>query len=394
MSATFRVLPTLFLSVLCLLVFPTCAAAQTEVVLYTFTGQDDGAWPQAGLTPDAQGNLYGTTNIYGPGGYGTVFVLSPGRNWTFNTIHGFCVDPVCHDGAYPIAGVSLDSAGDVFGTTSSGGGAQSWGVVYELSPARGTWNYTRLRNFDHANSYPSTKVTIDQQGRLFGTTTGDPVAGGSHTVYELVPNQSGTWNHRTIHDFNGIGLPISAVAIDRVGNLYGMVDDNPGGIFQLSPQPGGTWTYKLIAPFIGRGDLVLDNSGNIFGTGSGVVFRLKHTKSGWIQTVLYTFRPNDGGNHSGLAIGSDGSLYGTSGNGGLPGCVNAYGCGSVFKLSPTPSGWVYTTLYQFTGGTDGGNPVGGVVIDQAGNLFGATNYGGVPGGCGFFGCGVLFEITP
>ncbi|MBZ5723194.1 MAG: hypothetical protein LAO03_22890 [Acidobacteriia bacterium] len=391
------ILSVLYILFLCLGIATNASAQATEEVLYTFTGGTDGGWPQAGLAFDNQGNLYGTTNSFGPNGYGTVFQLTPsGGGWTKTTIHGFCVDaPACRDGAYPLAGVTVDAAGNLYGTTSYGGGPQSWGVVYQLSPSAGTWDFTRIRNFSHADSYPSAKVTLDRAGRLFGTTLGNPVAGGLGTVFELVPNQNGGWNHRTLHDFQGQGGPITAVAIDRAHNLYGMNDSGPDeGLFQVSPNRDGTWTLKTIAHLFGSGDLILDAAGNLYGTASGVVFKLTHTTSAWIQTVLYTFGPNDGGNHSGLTSDAAGNLYGTSGNGGLAGCANAYGCGLVFKLTPAQNGWIFSILYKFTGGVDGGNPVGGVVVDNAGNLYGATNYGGLPGGCLVFGCGVVYKITP
>lgn len=376
--------------------FATCAWSQaTEKVLYTFTAGDDGGWPQAGLTFDAQGDLYGTTNSFGPYGYGTVFKVSAsGGRWAESVIHGFCADyrAGCRDGAYPLAGVVFGSAGNLYGTASYGGGPQSWGVVYELSPSGGSWNLTRVRNFSHADSYPSAKVTLDKAGRLFGTTLGNPVAGGLGTVFELVPNQSGSWNHRTLVDFQGRGGPVTAVAVDRAHNLYGSAIGSDG-LFQVSPNRDGTWTLKTIANMGGGGDLTLDAAGDIYGAGRGIIFMLSHASGKWQQTTLYTFGPNDGGNHSGLTFDSAGNLFGTSGSGGLPGCVNANGCGSVFKLTHTQSGWTFSILYEFTGGADGGNPVGGVVIDKAGLLYGATNYGGL-NGCFFFGCGVVYQITP
>jgi len=379
--------------VFCLFVVSGAAAQAIQRVLYTFNAGDDGGWPEAGLTLDNQGNLYGTTNSFGPYGYGTVFKVSAsGGSWTESVIHGFCADyhAGCRDGAYPLAGVTIDAQGNLYGTTSYGGGPQSWGVVYKLSPSGGGWDLTRLRNFSNADSYPSAEVTLDRAGHLFGTTLGNPVAGGLGTVFELAPNQTGGWKHRTLADFQGRGGPNTSVAVDRAHNLYGTGVD---GIFQISFNQDGTWTMQTIAPNFGGSDLILDDAGNLYGTTSGEIFKLSYVSGQWQQTPLYAFGANDGGRHSGLIFDSAGNLYGTSSTGGLPGCLNGNGCGSVFKLTKTQSGWSFSILYQFTGGTDGGYPVGGVVIDQQGNLYGATNVGG-KSGCHFFGCGVVYQITP
>ena len=157
-------------------------------------------------------------------------------------------------------------------------------------------------------------------------------------------------------------------------------------------------------PYVG---VTMDRNGNLYGAtttggnGFGTIYRAKHTGSSWIVTPLYSFLGGDDGSspRSRLTIGPDGSLYGTTFYGGGTGC-NGQGCGIVFNLQPpfgvcktTLCPWRETVLYRFTGGTDGGEPVGDLAFDKAGNLYGTTEIGGLPHSCGNLGCGTVFELT-
>jgi uncharacterized repeat protein (TIGR03803 family) len=151
-------------------------------------------------------------------------------------------------------------------------------------------------------------------------------------------------------------------------------------------------------------ELVFDKEGNGYGTaatggngqcnyfvgisGCGVVFKLTPSNGSWIQTVLYTFtgRSDGGLPYAGLVLDNSNNLYGTTILGGNFDCDPQQGCGTVFQLTPSSSGWTEKVLYTFTGGEDGRNPSAGVIIDRVGNLYGATAHGN-PGG-------VAFELTP
>src|SRR5208337_2813918 len=191
----------------------------TEKVLYSFkfTGMD-GTYPNPGLIFDAAGNLYGTTSYGGAyGSYGTVFELTPtkGGGWTEQVLHSFNYDGT--DGADPFAGLIFDAAGNLYGTTQSGG-TYGPGTVFELTPMQGGgWKEQVLYsfNFNGADAeYPYAGLIFDKAGNLYGTTE----AGGTHyrttrfggtynvgTVFELTPTQGGGWTEKLLHSFNNTG---------------------------------------------------------------------------------------------------------------------------------------------------------------------------------------------
>jgi hypothetical protein len=155
------------------------------------------------------------------------------------------------------------------------------------------------------------------------------------------------------------------------------------------------WTYTEDVDGCPTGNLVLDHAGNAYGVtqdggpnGWGSVLELSPSGSTWTETILYAFQgEGDGGTpYSGLIFDKAGNLYGAATRGGNSGCGE--GCGTVFELSPSQSGWTYNVLYTFQGGDDGGAPVAGLVRDKAGNLYGATESYGANGG------GTVFELSP
>lgn len=408
----------LFCSILIALnLFSASSTAQINFqVLHTFTGSSvDGQWPSGSLTFDAKGSLYGVTRNGGLHGYGMIFQLSSQSNagWTETDIYDFCHNIlVCTDGAYPLAGVVFDQAGNAYGTTSYGGTAQSWGTVYQLTPnSDRTWTQTVLWHLPGAagSSYPAATLTIDHAGHLFGTALGNPVVGGMGSVFELT-KRTGSWQRKVLYSFRGNGdgdAPSTSVLIDDRNNLYGItelgaVNFRSGVVYQLVPHPDGSWGEKVLytlpldasAGPVASG-LVLDAAGNLYGTANYFIFKLTPSSNGWRETTLYAFDDNHGARLSALVFGADGSLYGTANIGGKPGCANAYGCGLVFKLSPNRDGtWTESTIYRFSGGSDGGNPIGGITFDSAGNLYGLTEYGGDKRACIILGCGVAYKITP
>ena len=151
--------------------------------------------------------------------------------------------------------------------------------------------------------------------------------------------------------------------------------------------------------------LTIDADGNLYGTtfggdsGTGTVYSLSPTNAGWVLDPLYVFTGGSDGAapYAAVIFGPDGSLYGTTGFGGVPGPCRTgggyTGCGTVYKLTPSNGSWTESVLYDFTGGEDGANPYGGrLIFDKAGNLYGTT-FGGGGGSCAG-GCGVVYELTP
>ncbi len=406
------------------------AQARTFTVLYSFTGAD-GAVPQAGLVRDKASNLYGTTVVGGAHGFGTVFELTPkaGGGWTEKVLHSFNLNG--KDGAYPIASLILDAAGNLYGTTQSGGNFSSectygCGTVFELTPkAGGVWTERVLHSFNGQDGFApwGAGVILDASGNLYGTTLyggsgtcnnyGTP---GCGTVFELTPKAGGSWAENVLYDFQNNGkdgnYPQAGVIFDAAGNLYsttlGGGTGGYGTVFELMPTKRGTWTEKVLHNFNnndGGGDpdasLIFDSSGNLYGTitgsgncnsgnGCGTVFELTPKADGaWTEKVLHKFNGSDGDNPAGgLIVGASGSLYGTTGEGGDGTCNG--GCGTVFELTRKASGaWTEKVLHDFNG-SDGDAP-NGLISDSSGNLYGTTVAGG--SGCGD-GCGTVFELTP
>jgi uncharacterized repeat protein (TIGR03803 family) len=237
-------------------------------VLHNFGSGSDGQYPQSGLIGDAAGNLYGTTTYggtysCGEPNCGTVFELTPiaGGGWTETVLHSF---GSATDGYNPYSGVILDAAGNLYGTTA-GGGTHSQGTVFKLSPSEGGgWTETVLHNFgngtDEGAAVPLAGLVLDAAGNLYGTTfVGGAyycadLNGGCGTVFELTPIAGGVWKETVLHSFGG-GMngyaPYAGVILDAAGNLYGTTEfggiddcdvapDHGCGIaFKLTPTAGG-----------------------------------------------------------------------------------------------------------------------------------------------------------
>jgi len=394
----------LTLAVVCtlLLIAARPAQAQTETVLYNFTGGSDGSRPQSSLIADGAGNLYGTTALGGtcPGwnqyGCGVVFEISPNGSggWKQTVLHTFAAPP---DGANPLfSPVIFDKSGNLYGTTQWGG-ASNVGTVFELSPAGASWTATILYSFTGGadGGHPAAGLVMDPAGNLYGTgQTGG--ANGQGTVFKLSPSGAETLLY-TFGSQSGDGsYPFAGLVLDETGNLYGTTlsgGANGGGtVFKLAPTGTETVLYSFGSrsgdgsnPYAG---LVFDNNGNLYGAtysgganGGGTVFKLAPTGT---ETVLYSFgsRSGDGSNPDGgfLIFDNNGNLYGTTLSGG------ANGGGTVFKLAPTGT---ETVLYSFGSRSgDASNPWSGLVFDEKGNLYGTTHAGGAHG------AGAVFEVNP
>ena len=398
------------------------AQAQTYTVLHNFTGAQDGAFPQAGLTMAPTGSLYGTAYQGGEYGYGSVFQLRrSGSGWVFSPIYAFQGG---NDGYWPYARVIAGPNGSLYGTTAEGGGGgcnlYGCGTVFNLQPPLATvcrnvlcgWTKTVLYRFTgFQDGYvPLGDLIFDQTGNLYGTAS-DGSFPSLGTVYKLTPSY-GYWTEDTLHTFtegsDGTG-PNSGVVFDTAGNLYGTTSTGGGGcfgnlcgaVYELSPSGSG-WTETILYAFQGGtdgqspiGGVIFDPAGNLYGTtstggagGGGTAFELSPSGNSWTFNLLSSFSGGYGaGPLASLTRDMAGNLYGTTAGAGT------YQHGSVFRLTPSGGGWTETDLYDFTGGSDGGSPRSIVTLDANGNLYGTTYTGGAYD-CGDEGCGVVWEITP
>jgi uncharacterized repeat protein (TIGR03803 family) len=361
------------------------AQAQTFTLLYSFTGGTDGGNPSGGLVLDAVGNLYGTTS--GGGviggtckillGCGTVFKLDTSGKET--VLYSFTGQA---DGTSPSAGLILDAAGNLYGTTP-GGGASGSGTVFKLDK---TGTFTVLHSHGSSGG-----LVMDAAGNLYGSTT--------EGIFKLDP--AGTF--RVLDPSAGSG---ATLALDAAGNLYGTrFGGNTGGacgnngcgiVFKLDT----AGTYHVLYSFSGVGNdgyhpaagLVLDAAGNLYGTtteggapncphslrppvGCGTVFELSPAGVERVFSLRFAADPV-----AGLVFDTVGNLYGTTKFAGVAGSP-----GTVFMMDANR---VETVLHFFAGLPDGQYPLAGVVLDPSGNLYGTTSTGGP------LGLGTVFKINP
>ena len=313
-------------------------SAGKGTILFNFAGGSDGSGPQAGVILDSAGNLYGTTEFGGTGKAGVVYKLDPAGHQT--VLYSFTGGA---DGKYPMSGVMRDSAGNLYGTTAYGGSAAQAGVVYKIdTTGQETVLYTFTGGAD--GSRPFAGVTLDAAGNLYGTTAygGTSLPRCAHpptgcgVVFKVDPSGHETVLHTFTAGPDG-AEPYSSVVFDEAGNLYG------------TTWSGGT----------GCGS-----------TGCGVVYKLDPAGH---ETVLYSFDGAGESPYGAVTLDAAGNVYGTTEYGGIGNCNGGYPCGVVYKLDATGH---QTVLHRFTGGTDGGTPAAGVIRDAFGNLYGTTLYGG------------------
>ena len=355
-----------------------------ETVLHSFAGQPDGATPLAGLVLDAAGNMYGTTSLGGMTNLGTVFKLD--STGTETVLYSFTGEP--DDGAQPAGDLVLDATGNLLGTTSLGGIAGA-GTVFKLDSAG---KESALYSFggEPDGSTPMAGLILDDKGNMYGTT----FEGGAgpcnvpkrdrstpHATCGVVFELDTTGTETVLHSFTGEpdgANPAGDLVRDATGNLYGTTA--AGGIVCI-----------IIAPALpGQGPSTEFNC--------GTVFKLDPTGK---ETLLHTFNgaPDGAIPDGALILDVAGNLYGTTSQGGAGGCwvssgfvgSENLGCGSIFEVATAGSA---TVLYSFTGTGLDWAPKAGLALDPSGNVFGTTTQGGVAGGeCTDFGCGVVFKFA-
>jgi len=280
----------------------------TEQVLYGFTSP-----PNAGLVFDKHGNIYGTSNLDGTGQYcpfdfggcGTVFeLISHNGKWTKKILYSFCSAPNCVDGDGPVAGLIIDKAGNLYGTTAGGGasgcGGSGCGTVFELARNNGKWTEKVLHALTGKDGqHPQASLVFDSHGNLYGTAAYGGLYSCNHvtcgTAFELTL-KSGKWTEKVLRSFNGTsdGAYPSALTFDRTGKLFG------------ATYGGGA-------------------------SGYGTVFELLLDNGKWMEKVLHNFPPggHDGTNPESLILGTAGNLYGTAFQGGAHN-----NSGAVFEVTP------------------------------------------------------------
>ena len=328
------------------------ASATTTDVIFSFE-EDNGEYADTDLETDHAGNIYGTTVLGGDFGGGTVFQLSPTANgWVHTVLYSFTGGA---DGGEPYKGVTIDRQGNLYGTAVTGGSGScegGCGVAYKLTNSGGVWTQAVIHAFTGGDdgSGPGARVTLDPSGDVYGMT---PTGGayGLGTIYKIHQEHNGDWRFKVIHAFTGGADGATGSAgrmIFRHGRLFGAVT------------AGGTY-------------------------GSGVVFKLTPTGRGnWDFRTIYSFRGQPDGSfpYGALLFDSLGNIYGTTYYGG------ANGIGAVYELSPRAIGeWDESVLYSFQDGTDGNSPIGNLVADRVGNLYGTTSEGGL-------GSGTIFKLSP
>ncbi|MFZ0314718.1 MAG: choice-of-anchor tandem repeat GloVer-containing protein [Candidatus Korobacteraceae bacterium] len=364
----------------------------------------------------------------------SVVLMSSAAAQTFTVLHNFTNGA---DGRDPFAGLSMDRAGNLYGTAARGGltncdGGNGCGVVFKLSNHNGGWTFSTLLEFNGTDGLsPQARVIVGPDGNLYGTTVNGgtngedcvELASGCGVVFKLTPppnicrSTTCPWNETVLYNFSGDdgAFPYNEVVFDEAGNLYGTTEMggtsglcNPygifgcGNVFKLSPAQG--WMENILYEFQSNGtdgvepmsNLIFDAVGNLYGatvnggtTGGGTIFELSSSGGSWNESVLFgqfTLSNSTGEQPwGGVIFDPQGNLYGTTSYGSYYGDT----AGTIFKMTPGSGSWSYDVLYTIPSiDPQIGGPVASLTSDAAGNLYGTTRTGGVNGD------GQVFKITP
>jgi uncharacterized repeat protein (TIGR03803 family) len=413
------------------LVFSVARTAAQETIVLTYDGKN-GAGSAVTMVADKAGNLYGTTNYGGASGSacngngcGTVFELvRGGGKYTYKIIHNFGSGT---DGQLPNAQLTVDANGNLYGDTYQGG-TNGFGAIFTMHRnTTGKWAEKVIYNFTGGGdgSGPQATLALDGAGNLYGTASGGGIVSssctvlvGCGTVFKLTRGSNGQWSETTLYQFAGTPdgwFPLAGLVIAKDGNLYGTTDgggvNGVGTVYSLK-RAHGVWSEIILHSFNLDGTdgafpvvgLTADSAGNLYGpainggstlsgcggVGCGVIFELAAPT--WTEKILYSFTGgNDGGGPAtNLIFDGSGNLYSTDAYGGTSGTgCGGLGCGVVFELKPNGSGgWSESTIHDFGLGSDGYLPYGGVIFGADGNLYGTTYQGGTNN------LGVVFKLVP
>jgi uncharacterized repeat protein (TIGR03803 family) len=296
----------------------------------------------------------------------------------------------------------MDKAGNFYGTTAAGGynggscGSAGCGTVFKLAQKGPGWLLTTLYSFTGSNdgAEPESRVIFGPNGWLYGTTSGGG-GSGSGTVFSLQPPPGVCktavcpWTEKVLYRFTGGtdgGSPVGDLIFDQAGNIYGVANNGNGSgryglVYELMPSGGG-WVENVLYDFSGLGGtypasgVIFGTTGNLYGTaeyggsGFGTVYELTPSNGGWTENILYTFQGGSDGYYpvGGLIFDQSGSLFGTT-----QGPQDCCGGGTVFQLTSSGNQWTLTTLHSLSEGFDGW-PFASLSMDTAGNLYGTTSY--------------------
>jgi uncharacterized repeat protein (TIGR03803 family) len=372
-----------------------------------------------GLTMSPSGDIYGVNDQDGDNHEGSVFRLHQraGHNkWTYQTVYSFCAQTDCTDGSFPRGRLIADMAGNLYGTTATGG-PTGHGEIFRLTPGGA---FDVLYGFCPANdscpdgaspgaalTYPNAASAAFYDG--VSPLTGVAYGGGSHnggTAFQLTPG-SGGWSFAVLINYNSACAP-EAIVMTTGTDVYetqrmGCETVGSGsGAIMLLQQTTKSWKETVLYAFCAqpnctdggdpRGPVVIDGSGAIYGAGDyggnagGTAYKLTFDGKKWKLQLLHTFCSSPGCHDGewpmgGLIADANGNLFGTT---------NGYGnrsrSGTIFEIGEGG----LQTLYEICSGTckEGSRPIAGVVMDGAGNLFGKTTMGGTQGS------GTVFELSP
>jgi uncharacterized repeat protein (TIGR03803 family) len=358
---------------------------------------------------------------------------------TFTVLHNFELT----DGQNPLGMLTNDSKGNLYGTTEFGGDvtneSEGNGVVFQLANRNGTWQESVLHKFSDGSDGgdPENGLIAGPGGNGYATApfggsftpTNCNLDGGCGTVYQMGRNGS----FSVVYSFTGAPdgqHPFSALLAGANGLLYGTTEyggnlDCPfnsfgcGTVFQVNANGAEQLIYSFLGPDNNSDGanpfsaLIKDAAGSLYGgtvfggtinnnncepdAGCGTIFELTPgTDGSWTETVLYRFQGGADGDFPAVSLfdDADGSIYGTTPTGGNLSACGGAGCGTIFKLTNTNGQWTKTVVYAFSG-SDGDAPISPLTRDTAGNLYGATAYGGNLN-CTYYepGCGVVFKVDP
>jgi uncharacterized repeat protein (TIGR03803 family) len=299
-------------------------------------------------------------------------------------------------------------------------------VIAMLLVTSNLWaQYTETGVYEFHRPYGAGAYSLvaDSAGNYYGVTTG----GGNSSCPPLgcgvifkISYSGGEWKETVLHEFTGgtDGNGPLSITRDSAGNIYGISEfggvNGSGVVFKMTPRPSGGYRFVVLHSFpenssdgLYPSSLLLDAKGNVYGAttsdsagdcgtyGCGLIFRLSPTTSGtWSESILYHFSgtPDGMGPYGNMVFDGTGTIYGTTSSGGTVGDGNNYGCGTVYQLNYSSGSWHESIVYAFNF-TNGESPQS-LIQDAGGNLYGVTVFGGIKNNYCNYGCGTVFELSP